>query len=90
MQGLARAAQQGAVGGVLDQRVFEQIFGRRRCAPLENEARFDEAAQRLLQFGLGELHGRRQQVMGKVAPDGGADLRHSLGCRAEPVEPPQQ
>jgi len=28
--------------------------------------------------------------MGKVAPDGGADLRHSLGHRAEPVEAPQQ
>ena len=48
MQGLARAAQQRAVGGVLDQRVLEQIFGRRRRATLEDEARFDEAAQRLL------------------------------------------
>ena len=53
MQGLARAAQQGAVGGVLDQRMLEQIFGCRRCAALENQARFDEAAESLLQFGLG-------------------------------------
>jgi hypothetical protein len=27
----------------------------------------------------GELHGRCQQLIGKVAPDGGADLRHILG-----------
>ena len=36
MQGLARAAQQGAVGGILDQRVLEQIFGRRRQAALKD------------------------------------------------------
>ena len=52
MQRLARAAQQGAAGGVLDQRVLEQIFGRRQRAALKDEAGFDEAAQRLLQFGL--------------------------------------
>ena len=88
MQGLARAAQQG-VGGVLDQRVLEQILGRRRRAALEDEARFDEAAESLLQFGLGEVGGRHQQLIGKIAPDGGADLRHILGRRAEPVEAPQ-
>ena len=90
MESLARAAQQGAVGGVLDQRVLEQIFGRRRNAALEDEARFDEAAQRFLQFRFGELRGRRQQLMGKIAADGGTDLRHSLGRRTEPVEAPQQ
>jgi hypothetical protein len=60
MQGLARAAQQGAVGGVLDQRVLEQIFGRRRHASLKDQARFDEAVERLLQLGLGEWCCRRQ------------------------------
>ena len=90
MQGLARAAQQRAVGGVLDQRVLEQIFRRRRHAALKDEAGFDEAAQSLLQFGLGERRGRCQQLMGKVAPDGGADLRHILGRRAKPVEAPQE
>ena len=48
MQGLARAAQQGAVGGVLDQRVLEQILSRRRDAALEDETGFDEPAQRLV------------------------------------------
>ena len=67
-----RVLQQGAVGGVLDQRVLEQIFGHRRHAALEDQARFDEAAQRLLQFGLGEWRGCCQQLIGKVAPDGGA------------------
>jgi hypothetical protein len=76
--------------GVLDQRVLEQIFGRRWRAALEDQARFDKAAQRLLQFGLGERCGRCQQLIGKVAPDGGADLRHILRRRAEPVEAPQQ
>ena len=70
--------------------MLEQIFGCRRHAALEDEARFDEAAEGLLHFGLGELHGRRQQLIGKVAPDCGADLRHILGRRAEPVEAPQQ
>ena len=36
------------------------------------------------------LRGRCQQLMGKVAPDGGADLRHSLGRGTQPVEAPQQ
>jgi hypothetical protein len=43
-----------------------------------------------LQVGLGKLHGRCQQLIRKVAPDCGADLRHILGRRAEPVEAPQQ
>jgi hypothetical protein len=73
-----------------DQRVLEQIFGHRRRAALEDQARFDEAAQRLLQFGLGEWCCRCQQLMGKVAPDCGADLRHILGRGAQPVEAPQQ
>ena len=57
---------------------------------LEDDAGFDKAAQGLLQFGLGERRGRCQQLMGKVAPDCGADLRHILGRRTEPVEAPQQ
>ena len=60
MQSLARAAQQGAVGGVLDQCVLEQIFSHGRHAALEDEARFDEAAEGLLQFGLCKLHDRCQ------------------------------
>ena len=70
--------------------VFEQIFGRRRDAALEDEAGFDEAAESLLQFGLGERRGRCQQLIGKIAPDSGADLRHILSRRTEPVEAPQQ
>ena len=70
--------------------VFEQIFGRRRDAALEDEAGFDEAAESLLQFGLGERSSRCQQLIGKVAPDCGAGLRHSLGRGAQPVEAPQQ
>ena len=47
MQSLARTAEQVAVRGVLDQRVFEQIFGRRRRAALEDQARFGETAESL-------------------------------------------
>jgi hypothetical protein len=54
--------------------VLEQILSRRRRAALKDQARFDEAAQRLLQFGLGERRGRDQQFVGKITPDGGADL----------------
>jgi hypothetical protein len=43
------------------------------------------AAGGLLQFGLPKLRGRRQQLIGKVAPYGGADLRHIRRRRTEPV-----
>ena len=54
------------------ERILNKYSGRRRQAALEDEARFDEAAQRLLQFGLGERHGRCQQLIEKVTPGGGA------------------
>jgi hypothetical protein len=64
--------------------MLEQVFGPRRRAALKDQARFDEAAQHLLQFGLGERRGRRQQLIGKIAPDGSADLRHILFLAAGP------
>jgi hypothetical protein len=66
--------------------VLEQIFGVRRHAVLEDEAGFDKPAQRALQIGLGELSGRRQQLVGEVAPDRGADLCRLLRRRTEPVD----
>jgi hypothetical protein len=61
-----------------------------RRAALKDQAGFDEAAQGLSQFGLGERRGCCKQLIGKVAPDGGADLRRILCRRTEPVEAPQQ
>ena len=54
---LARAAQQGAVGGILNQRVFEQVFCLRRDPALEDETGIDEALEGVLQCGLVELSG---------------------------------
>ena len=54
MELLPRAAQQCAVGGVLHQRVLEQVFGRGRHATLKDQAGIDEALERLLQLFFGE------------------------------------
>ena len=43
MELLARAAQQSAVGGVLHQRVLEQVLGRGRRSALKDQAGIDEA-----------------------------------------------
>ena len=90
MQGLARAAQQRAVGGVLNQRVLEQIFRRRRHAALKDEAGRDEAPQCVLQFGFGKLGGGGHKIVRKVATDRGASLCDELCRRAEPIEAPEQ
>ena len=57
MQSLARAAQQCAVGGVLNQRVLEQIFRSRRHAALKNEAGADDALECVLQLRFGKPGG---------------------------------
>jgi hypothetical protein len=55
MQRLAPAAQQGAVGRVAHQRVFEQEGGLRRHAPAEHEARIAEPIEGRPQVGLALL-----------------------------------
>ena len=43
-----------------------------------------------MQLVLGEFADRQQQLVGELAADRGADLRHLLAAGAEPVEPRHQ
>ena len=58
MQFLPPAAQQRAVGGVLHQRVLEQIRGVRRRAAAEQEACFGQFSERSLQLDFVALGDR--------------------------------
>src|SRR5689334_16586198 len=49
MQPLTRTTEQGSVGGILHEGMLELVFGRRRYAALENEARPNETFQPLTQ-----------------------------------------
>ena len=80
-------AQQRAVGGVLHQRVLEQVGGMRSGAAAKQQSRIDQLSQRGLQFPLRTLRNRLDQFIGKLAAEHCADLRGLLGHRPEPVEP---
>ena len=76
------AAQQGAVGRVLHERVLEAVARLGRLAAADEEARLLELSQRRPQRRPRPArHGREQLVVERPA-DGGADLRHLLGRRA--------
>src|SRR6266700_4138683 len=62
---LTAAAQQGAVGGVLHQRVLEQIGGMRRGAVAEEEPGLAQPSERGLQFGVAALRYRFDQLIGE-------------------------
>src|SRR6516164_11182805 len=88
---LAHAAQQCAVGYVLDQSMLEQIIRSGRGAPLKYQARLDEAVQRLIQRALSELVDRRsQELIGEFTADRCAGLRDLFGRRAQSIETGQQ
>jgi len=79
-------AQQSAVSGLLDKRVFEQVLRGGRHAALKDQAGIDEALKRFLERFFSEFTDRSCQLVGKLATDRGADLGNPLYCRAEPVE----
>ena len=54
--------------------MLEQILARRRHAALEDEARGDETAKRVVKNKRGEFRDRSQQLVGKLATDRGPDL----------------
>jgi hypothetical protein len=58
MQFLPLRAQQRAVGGVLHQRVLEQVGGMRSGAAAKQQSRIDQLSQRGLQFPLRTLRHR--------------------------------
>ena len=60
VQDLALAAQQSAVGSVPYQRVLEKECGLRRDSAPKDQARVEEAAERITQLGISSLGGSRQ------------------------------
>src|SRR5690349_21533460 len=90
VQFLSPAAQQGAVSGVLDQGVLEQVGSVRRNTTAKQKASFGQARQRSLQFGLTALRNRLDQVVREFAADHGSDLCNLPGRRPDPVKPRKQ
>jgi len=90
VQLLPLSAQQRAIGGVLHQRMLEEVGGMRRGAAAKQQSRVAELAQRGLQLSLIALRHRLDHVIGKLSAEHRADLGDLLGRRPEPVQACQQ
>jgi hypothetical protein len=89
MQLLPSGTQQGAVGGVLHQRVLKGVRGiRRRPAP-EHQLGAYELFQSALQPRLRHLGDGTDQLVGKLTPKRGCDLRNFSSGR-QSIEPGQK
>ena len=84
-----RDFEQGAVGGVLDQRVLEAVGRLGRGAAAEHELGGDQLVEGGLQLRLGPVGDRGEQRVGELAAERGADLRDLLD-RREAVEAGEQ
>ena len=89
MQVLAAGFEQGAVGGVLDQRVLEAVGDIGRRAAAVDQLGRDQLIEGGLQLRLGPLGDRGEQPMRKLAPERGANLCDLLD-RGEAVEAGEQ
>src|SRR6516225_7160650 len=89
MKSAARLPQKRTVGGVLHQRVFEQIRCVRRQALAKQQARRDKSVERRSELHLGLACRRRHKSVGNLAADSRANLRYLLGG-TEAVQPRQQ
>ena len=90
VQPLAPAAQQGAVGRILHQRVLEDVAGFRRRAADEQQAGVGQPIERLAKLRLRQIGDGRQQSVAELAADRRAGLRDVLGGRSQPVQPRHQ
>ena len=79
-------AQQSAVSGLLDKRVFEQVLRGGRHTTLKDQTGVDEALERVVEPFLSEFTDRNRQLIGEFAADRGADLGNPLCHRTEPVK----
>ena len=86
---LAAGFEQGAVGGVLDQRVLEAVGRLGRRAAAEDQLGRDQLVERGSQLRLRPVGDRGEQRVGELAADRGADLRDLLD-RREAVEAGEQ
>src|SRR5882724_10997585 len=75
MQLLSSAACQRTMRDVLQQGVLEDVFGVRRDAAAENDARRDERVQRGFELLAWQRRYGDDQLMRELAPEGGAELR---------------
>ena len=82
---LARAPEQRLIGRVLDERVLERVGRLRREAPLHHHLGLHQLRQCRLECRRLQGCDGLQQIIGKRAPHGRAQLRHDFG-RAEAVK----
>lgn len=90
MQLSAPGAQQGAVGGVLHQRVLEEIGRLRWDTAAEQQPGTGEPVEPRPHLGAGTLRHLLDQVVAEFATDDRADLPDLLRDRPEPIEPRDQ
>jgi hypothetical protein len=81
VQLLPSAAQQGAVGGVLHQRVLEEIRGLRCRAAAEQQARLGKPVEAQSQLSGGLLRDWLDQLVAEFAANYRTDLRDLFGDR---------
>ncbi len=86
---LAAAAQERAVGGILDQRVLERVARLGRRAAAMNQLGVDQLAQHAIERIALDRRDRLQQRVRKFAADRSSDLRGFLD-RRQAVEPRRQ
>ena len=90
VQLLAPGPQQGAVGGVLHQRVLEQVGGVGWDASTEQEARLGQLGESGSQLRFRPLRHPFNQVVAEFAAQDRANLGDFLCCPADAVEPRDQ
>jgi hypothetical protein len=87
VQLLSSRAQQCAVGGVLHQRVLEEVGGVRRDAAAEQQPGLGEPVEPGPELVGGPLRHLLNQLVAELAAEHCTHLPNLLGERPEPVEP---
>ena len=90
VQLLAAGAQQRAVGGVLHQRVLEQVRRLRRHAATEQQPGIGQQPEPGAQLRLRPLRHRLDQFVAEFSTEHRTDLRDFPRRAADPVEPGSQ
>jgi hypothetical protein len=89
MELLPAAAQQGAVGRVLHQRVLKGVFGVGRGAAPVDQLGADQLRQGVVELRRRHPRSRGDQLVRELPAQGGPDLRH-LPRRRQAIEPSQE
>jgi len=81
VQAGAARPRHALIRGILDQRVLELARGFRRLAAARRQTRFHQLPRALVQSAVGNVGGRRRQLVRKRPADDRADPRHGLRGR---------